>query len=340
MQLSTHTTPPASRSSNAAPSEQRAAPAASARNIDPRRRFIEVRRILVLVLVLNLAVAATKIVFGLRTGSLAMTADGFHSTLDGLSNVIAIVGLMAAARPPDPNHAYGHHRFETLTSLAIAAMMLLAVFGLLESAWSRASSGSVPQVELASFVVMALTVSVNIGVTLWERSAGKRLNSSVLLADARHTASDLMVSLSVIASLAAVALGVGRADAAVTVVIACFILRGAWQIVRDAVLVLSDAQAADPEMVARVVREVPGVVGTHNVRSRGGDGVAWVDLHVQVDPSLRVDQAHDIASDVARVVEEALDVPSDVTVHIEPADRRHLQDERGHDPLGHVASSR
>ena len=344
MQLSTHTTPPAGTrtrtGTRTSAQTQRGADPVSLRNGNPRRRYIEVRRILAVVLVLNLAVAAAKIVFGWRTGSLAMTADGFHSTLDGLSNVIAIVGLMAAARPPDPNHAYGHHRFETLTSLAIAAMMLLAVFGLLSSAWSRASSGLAPEVHLMSFVVMLVTLSVNIGVTLWERNAGQRLSSSVLLADARHTASDLMVSLSVIASLVAVGLGVGRADAAVTVVIAFFIMRGAWQIVRDAVLVLSDAQVTDPELVARAVLEVPGVIGTHNVRTRGGDGVAWVDLHVQVEPSLRVDQAHDIASDVARVVEQAMEVPSDVTVHIEPADRRHLQEERGHDPLGHVSSSR
>lgn len=341
MQTTTHASVPlTSASAHTEPRRPRASERQPATAPDPQRRAQQVRRVLVIVLLLNLAVAGAKIIFGLGSGSLAMTADGFHSLLDGLSNVIAIVGLMAAARPPDPNHPYGHHRFETLTSLAIAAMMLIAVFGLLQGAWSRLSSGTVPDVSAVSFVIMLVTMAINLGVTTWERRAARQLNSSVLSADAQHTASDLFVSLSVLVSLAAVTLGVGRADAAMTVLIALLILRGAWHIVRDAVLVLSDAHAGDPDEIAHVVRAVPGVIGTHNVRTRGGDGVAWVDLHVQVDPGMRVDDAHDIASRVAQEVEAALEVPSDVTVHIEPADPEHLSQDRGHDPLGHATASR
>jgi cation diffusion facilitator family transporter len=299
----------------------------------PRERARRVRFVLGVVLGLNLIVAAAKIGFGLLSGSLAMTADGFHSLMDGFGNVVALVGLAVSARPPDPNHAYGHDRYETLTSLGVAGLMLLALFGLIQSAWSRLNSGIVPDVTTISFVVMLVTLGINVFVTLWERREAARHSSSLLLADARHTSSDILVSLSVLASLIAVKLGVGQADAVVTFLIAGAIAWGAWSIVRDASLVLTDATASEPETIERAVLSVPGVVGTHNIRSRRGEGRIWVDLHVQVDPAMRVDAAHEIASQVAQRVDATLGDPSDVTVHVEPADDLHLRHERGYDPL-------
>jgi cation diffusion facilitator family transporter len=298
----------------------------------PRERSRRVRFVLSAVLVLNLLVAFAKIGFGLLSGSLAMTADGFHSLLDGMGNVVALVGIVVASRPPDPNHAYGHDRYETLTSLGVAALMLLALFGLVQGAWSRLQSGGAPDVTTLSFVIMLATLAVNIFVTVWERREARKLSSSLLMADARHTSSDILVSLSVIASLVAVRFGAEWADAGMTLLIAGAIAWGAWAIVRDASLVLTDATAREPEAIEQAVRSVAGVRGTHNIRSRRGEGRIWVDLHLQVDPGMRVDAAHDIASEVAQRVEDVLGDPSDVTVHVEPADALHLRDERGYDP--------
>jgi cation diffusion facilitator family transporter len=292
-----------------------------------------VRRVLVVVLLLNLVVSVAKITYGLVSGSLAIAADGVQSLLDAAGNVVALVGIYVAARPPDPNHAYGHHRYETLTSLAIAALMLLTLFGLVQSAWGRLQSGSSPNVTTLAFGVMLVTLAVNIFVTVWERRAGRRLASSLLLADAKHTTSDIFVTLAVIASLIAVRLGFGWADAGITFVIVIAIAWGAWEIVRNATLVLSDATVTEAQDIARVVFTIPGVEGTHNIRTRGGEGRVWADLHVQVDPAMSVHDAHDIASAVARAVEQHLGQSSDVTVHVEPADELHLRDERGYDPL-------
>lgn len=308
------------------------APDAHSRRAQPDGRQRRVRNVLLIVLLLNLAVAGAKIIFGQISGSLAITADGFHSLLDGAANVIALVGIFIASRPPDPNHPYGHRRYETLTSLGIAALMLLTIFGIIQGAWSRYSSGSTPDVTTASFVVMLATLVVNLAVTAWERHEGRRLGSSLLLADARHTLSDVFVSLSVIASLVLVAFGITSADVLVALVISGAIAWGAWAIVRDASLVLTDATTIDTGRIEQVVLAVDGVRGTHNIRSRTGEGQVWVDLHIQVDPTLDVERAHGIASRVAAQVEAELDDPADVTVHVEPANARHLRDVRGYDP--------
>lgn len=300
--------------------------------IAPAKRTSEVRRILAIILVLNLLVAVAKIAFGMMSGSLAIAADGFHSVLDASGNVVGLIGISIASRPPDRDHPYGHHRYETLASLAIAALMLLALFTLVQQAWGRLQSGNSPDVSVISFAIMLVTLGINAGVTIWERRAGKRLASTLLMADARHTTSDIYVSLSVIGALIVVALGYHWADAAITLVIAVAIAWGAWEIVRDATFVLSDAVAAEPKDIEAVALSIPGVQGTHNIRSRGGEGRTWVDLHIQVDPEMSVHTSHEIASVVAHRVEESLGQPADVTVHVEPADDVHLSHERGHDP--------
>src|SRR5699024_10105891 len=110
-----------------------------------------------------------KIVIGLLSNSLSMTADGIHSLMDGASNVVGLIGIAAASRPPDPSHPYGHRRFETITSLGIALFLLLALQQILQGAWNRWQTDEVPEVSTLSFVVMIVAIAISLGVTLWER---------------------------------------------------------------------------------------------------------------------------------------------------------------------------
>ncbi|CAN5827951.1 cation diffusion facilitator family transporter [soil metagenome] len=296
---------------------------------NPRTK--RVRLVLGVVLVLNVAVALAKLGVGMIAGSLAMITDGLHSLLDGASNVLALIGVSVAARPADSDHPYGHHRFEMLATLGIAAFMLLALAEIVDQVWSRIFSGSAPDIGLLAIGVMLVTLAINIGVTLWERREAKALESPVLLADSRHTLTDVMVSISVLVSFAFVRLGFGLADVVVTVVIAGFIAYGAWQIVRDATMSLSDSAVEDAEQIREAAVGVAGVEGAHAIRSRGGGERAWVDMHIQVEPSMTVVRGHDIASEVAEAVEDRLGRPADVTVHVEPATTHHLNNVRDYE---------
>jgi hypothetical protein len=160
-----------------------------------------IRQILSVVLALNLAVAGAKLGYGFVSGSVAMSADGFHSLLDGFANVVGIVGIAVAARPPDREHHFGHGRYETLASMAIGALMAVGVLEIVQSAIDRWQTGETPQVTQLSFGVMLGTIAINTGVTIWERRAARRLRSDLLEADARHTGSDVLVSAAVILGL-------------------------------------------------------------------------------------------------------------------------------------------
>ena len=282
------------------------------------------RFVLAAILVLNIFVAVAKLGVGMLAGSLAMVADGLHSLLDGASNVVALIGVSVAARPADSDHPYGHHRFEMLTTLGIAAFMLLALAEIVDQVWTRLAGDSAPDIGLLAIGVMLVTLAINVGVTLWERREARALDSPVLMADSRHTMTDVLVSISVLFSFILVRLGIGMADVLVTLVIAGFIAYGAWQIVRDATIALSDSAVEDAERIREAAIGVAGVEGAHAIRSRGGATRTWVDLHIQVDPLLSVLTSHEIASEVAEAVEAELGRPSDVTVHVEPATPYHL----------------
>lgn len=280
---------------------------------------------LLAVLGLNLFVASAKLGYGVISGSVAMSADGVQSLLDGLANVVGLVGIAVAARPPDQEHHYGHERYETIASMAIAGLMAIGVVEVLQSAFQRWQAGERPEVTPLSFGVLLATMAVNGGVSLWERREARRLQSDLLAADAKHTASDVFVSAGVMAGLVGELLGVAGADAALAVVIAGMIAWTAWSIIRDASLVLSDAAFVEPRGLLAAIVAAPGVVTAHNLRARTSGGRVWVEVHVTVAPTLTVRQAHAIATAVEGRIREIAGAATEAIIHVEPAEPPHTR---------------
>ena len=284
-------------------------------------RMRSIRRVLWIILLLNLGVAAAKYAWGTISGSASMQADGIHSVFDSAGNVVGLVGISLAARPADAGHPYGHAKFETYASLVIGVLLLLAAFEVGSSAAAKLAAGSyTAEVGPMSFVVMAGTLAVNLGVTVYERRFAKRLRSEVLAADANHTLSDALVSVGVIAGLAAVALGFPMADPIMALVVTAAILATAYDVFKHALATLSD-RARIPEGDLRAAAlAVPGVRGVHRIRTRGTEGEVYADLHVLVDPSMTVADAHRLADEVEADIKERFANVIEVLVHIEPND--------------------
>ncbi len=285
----------------------------------PRTR--KIRQVLWGILALNLGVAFAKISWGLISGSVAMQADGFHSLFDGASNVVGLIGMFLAARPADAAHPYGYRKYETYASAAIGVMLTLVAYDVGKNAVRELMHVSdAPVVSFMSFAIMIGTLIVNIGVTMYERAVGRKLCSEILVADASHTGSDVLVSLGVILGLVAIKLGFPIADPIVAFAVSLAIARAAWCVFRKANETLSDRARIPPPEVCAVAQSVPGVLGCHHVRSRGSETEIYVDLHIQVDPSISVEEGHAVAEQVERVICGRLETVVDVIAHLEPFD--------------------
>ena len=281
-------------------------------------RYSAVVRVLNIVLVLNLAVAFAKIALGYATGAVSILSDGFHSLTDSASNVVALIGVSIARRPPDENHPYGHRKYETMASLGITLFLVLVLFQVLASAYDRFIHGGSPRVFPEGIAIMTTTLVINLIVVVYESRAGRRLNSEVLLADARHTRSDVMTSIAVIGALLGVWWGYPIFDPIAAVIVAGFIGHACWDIAQDASRILSDEIVIAEDDVRDVVLIVPEVLGCHHIRTRGSADHAFMDLHVWLDGKTPLESAHATSHVVKDRLMKRFPELADVVIHIEP----------------------
>lgn len=281
-------------------------------------RYRQVSAVLGRVLVLNLGVALAKVIFGLASGAISILSDGLHSITDSASNVVAMVGVRLAGRPPDEHHPYGHRKFETMASVGILLFLLVALVQVLLTAIERLRQGTAPEVSTASFGVMGATLAVNLVVVAYERREGRRLVSEVLLADARHTTSDILTSCAVIVALAGVWAGYPAADAWAALVVAVFIGYACWGIADETSRILGDRIVIAESDLSDVVREVPGVLGCHRIRTRGTADHVFLDLHVWLPAEMPLVEAHAVSHVVKDRLMHRFPQIRDAIIHIEP----------------------
>ncbi|HIC88597.1 MAG TPA: cation-efflux pump [Anaerolineae bacterium] len=283
---------------------------------DAGRDTQAIQRVLIITMLLNFMATGLKLGVGFWTGALSLVADGFDTFFDGLSNVVGLVGIYIAARPPDESHPYGHRKFETLAALIIANLLFFTCWELLRSAFERLQGGLSLTVSRYSFLAVLGSVAIQLITSRYELAQGRRLNSEVLVADALHTRASVYVSLAVFGGLLAVRAGFAIADPLLAILVALTIAKIGVDIIRENAPALVDQTAMDPARIAGVVRSVHGVKSFHNIRSRGAAGAVAVDLHVRVSPKKSVQEANAIADEVRRRLLE-LDGVNDVTVHVE-----------------------
>jgi cation diffusion facilitator family transporter len=275
--------------------------------------------VLVRVLFLNLAVAVAKIAFGYGTGAISILSDGFHSLTDAASNVAGLIGVRAARQPPDEDHPYGHRKYETVAAAAVTAFLLLLVIEVVRNAFNRLSGRFEPhQITTASFVIMLVTVAVNLLVVAYESREAERLGSEVLLADAVQTRGDVWSSLTVIGALVGARFGLPILDPLAALVVAGFIGHAGYQVARATTGILSDRIVISDADLERVVMAVPGVIGCEKIRTRGSADHVFLDLHVWMPPDMSLHDAHDLSHVVKDRLLARYPQIADAVIHIEP----------------------
>ena len=278
-----------------------------------------VKRVLLIALAVNVSMTLLKLVIGLLTGSLAVLADAMHSATDGLSSLLSLITNGLSDPKPDRDHPYGHDKYEGLGALAIAGFILFTAFEILKTSLERIAAGLPPlRLDGQDLLLLLIVLGCNLLLAGYERSEGRRLGSQLLLADAKHTTSDIWTTVVVLIGLAGVlTLGINWLDVAMAVPLCVLLVRACWHVLKSNLPWLVDQIAIAPEAIHEVAMAVPGVLNVHDIASRGVLGQrVFIELHMVVD-------ANDLptAHRITELVEEHLEArfgPVRCTIHLEP----------------------
>ncbi len=275
----------------------------------------------------NILLSAGKIFVGLMAGSAALVADGYHSLADVLGDIGILLSLKAASQPPDENHPYGHHSFETLGAIIVAVFMLATGCGIMFKAGQAFFRGEFLHPEMAALWASLLSVLAKEIMARYTLHVGRLHGSPALMANGTMHRSDAISSLAAAAGIGGAIAGWPILDSIGAVVISLFILRMGWELLRENVMALMDTMP-DQELVEKIRKagqEVECVqeVRDLHVRQRGSWFLA--DLVIAVHPNHTIKTAHNIAHAMEDRIRTQVPKIARVFVHVEPGKKE------GHD---------
>lgn len=286
------------------------------------QRYQVAKKVTIVNAVVNTFLGLVKIIVGWLGFSQALLADGIHSLADLITDVLVLLAARAAAEGPDTNHPYGHGRIETAFTVFLGVFLVGLGLGIAYDAvetWA-----SVSQVMTQPYVLWAAVLSLimNEGLFHYGRYKGRQCDSSMLIANAWHHRTDALSSLIVLVGVIGTLWGIAWFDACAAVLVSLLIikmgLKMMWQNLQELVDTAMDSDRQ--QRIKQAIMEVPGVVSVHELRSRSLAGKYFVDVHVQVAPTISVSEGHFIGDQVRAYLEKYHSDIEDVTIHIDPED--------------------
>lgn len=274
--------------------------------------------------VVNLLLSAGKLLAGIVAHSGAMLSDAVHSASDVFSTIIVMVGVQLSSRQADDDHRYGHERFESVASVALALILLETGLLIGWKGLKTIFSGSYADLTAPGALALAAAV-VSILVKEWmywyTRSAAKKIRSDALMADAWHHRSDSLSSVGALVGIAFAMAGYPILDSVASVVICLFIVKAAVDIFRDAVdkMVDRSCDRQTLEAMTGLILAQPGVVRLDLLQTRLFGARIYVDAEIAVDGGLSLCQAHAIAEQVHEAMEADFPMVKHCMVHVNPA---------------------
>lgn len=278
-------------------------------------------------LILNIMIATSKLVIGTLLKWPTLAADGIHTFSDGLTNIIALVSIRFASKPKDENHPYGHGRIESMAMLVIVAFLVYLSFEVLSKGLTQILNPVPITYNPLMIVMLVLAFSFDITVVSIKFIVGRKHHHRLLLADAKHSLSDMMSTVLVAASaLFVVGLGFDpRFDGVLSVLIGLLIFKIAIEVFKESAKELLDEAILTPERIEDIVLTHPLVHSIHEVRSRLSGKIIYLDFHAQCDPELTLITTHTLVHDLEVMIQKELGDHVHVIVHVEPLGHHYHQ---------------
>ncbi len=261
-----------------------------------------------------------KLVAFLFTGSVALLTSLIDSAIDVLASLVNMMAVRQSLAPADREHRFGHGKIESLAGILQAAFISASVIFIVIEAINKLVHPQPVSHGMMGIIVMIISIIVTIWLVSYQRHVIKKTGSVVISADSLHYVSDLLFNASVILALVlSYYFNLTLADPIIALVIALFILASVWEIVKTCFDQLMDRELPDEdrEKIRQIALSHAEVNGIHAFRTRASGRDIFVQLHVELDPELRLTRAHEIADEVQAMICEAYP-NADVIIHQDP----------------------
>ena len=268
---------------------------------------------------LNVVLCIAKALVGILSGSVSIVADALNNLSDASSNIVSVLGFKLASKPADPEHPYGHGRFEYLSGLVVAVLVLMIGVELVKSSIDKVLNPSPVEFSLALVVVLAGSMAVKLWMAHLNRVLGERIKSETLLATAQDSKNDVIATGAVLVCAIIAYVADVELDAWVGLAVGLYIGWSGVELIRDTVSPLL-GQAPDPELVAHIrskIMSYPGVLGTHDLMVHDyGPGRQFASAHVEMAAETDPMESHDTLDNIEQAFKD--DDGLIVTLHYDP----------------------
>ncbi|MDF2906037.1 MAG: putative rane protein [Herbinix sp.] len=267
----------------------------------------------------NVLLFLTKLIIGMIINSISVMADAFNNLSDAASSIISFIGVKLAGRPADKEHPFGHGRFEYISALAVAFIILQVGFQLFKSAIDKVLNPEEMTFNPILVGILVLSVLVKIWMSLFNRKLGKRINSTVMLATSADSKNDVLVTSATIVSTLFVAWTGVNIDGYMGLLVSLFVMYAGFNIARDTLEPLL-GQAIEREVYQKItcmVESYEDICGTHDLIIHNyGPTHRMATIHAEVPNDIGFEHAHETIDQIERDVLEKLDIF--LVIHMDP----------------------
>jgi len=251
----------------------------------------------------NLLLSAGKLVAGFLCGSVSITADALNNLSDAASSVVTLIGFKLAGKPADEDHPYGHARYEYLSGLGVAALIILIGAELAKSSVEKIITPGAVEYSLPVVLILLASMTVKLWMAAFNRKLGKTIDSKALLATAADSRNDVLATAAVLAAGLLERFTGWQVDGYMGLAVALFILYSGANLARETISPLL-GENASPELRRKIVETVknePRVLGYHDLMVHDyGPGQRFASMHVEMDSREDPILCHDIIDDIER----------------------------------------
>ena len=272
-------------------------------------------------IVCNILLFVFKVITGIVSSSISVIADAFNNLSDAASSIITIIGFKLADKPADNEHPYGHGRYEYLSGLLIAFLIVMTAVELLKSSVDNIFSSSDVEFSAFSVIILLLSIGVKLWMAVFNKKIGRKLNASAMLATAADSLSDCIATGAVLISLIVGYIFKINIDGYTGVLVALFVFKAGFEAANDTLKPLL-GQAPDPEFVKALedsVLEDNKIKGIHDMHIHDyGPGRVVVSLHAEIPAEMNVMEAHDIIDSTEDKIKKKY--KCDISIHMDPVE--------------------